>query len=84
MKKIDKLLVKWLLSYAPYELKLFVLTFQIHTVSSQYQKQSDDPSWNEKNFDQNFKMNQKSVYLFNNIQTCMLFYHDKYLTIGKF
>lgn len=45
----------------PCKLKLFVLTFQMHTVLSQYQKQNDGPSWDEKSFDKNFKINQKSV-----------------------
>lgn len=45
----------------------------MHTVSSQYQEQSDDPIWDEKSFEQNLKINQKSVYFFNNTQTCMLF-----------
>lgn len=71
--KQDKLLMKWLLSVTPCKLPLFVLSFQRHTVSSQYQKQSNDPSGDEKSFDQSLKINQKSVYFFNNTQTCMLF-----------
>lgn len=37
-EKIDKLLIKWLLPITPFKLKLFVLTFQIHTALLQHEK----------------------------------------------